>query len=240
MKDADLHLSAGIGTLVATAAMVVMGLKSGDCNARAASKPEADPFANMKVIDAALAEVSKEPDKQPQKTFKPPPPPEKPVGVKTDPTKPSEKPEEPPPKPPPPKDVDLSKYMRPNNDEDDDAPVGTPTKIERGVIGGSEVGFGDKTFGDPYLGALKSTFLRLWEYPEILDDVGTPIGCIRLEPDGSIKQVKLAQPSGNADLDTSVEKALADFMKKVNQDPKAVPDNLKDLTRIPLCWRMKV
>ena len=61
MKDADLHLSAGIGTLVATAAMVVIGLKSGDCNARAASKPEADPFADMKVIDAALAEVSKAP-----------------------------------------------------------------------------------------------------------------------------------------------------------------------------------
>ena len=236
--DTTLHLYAGVGTFVATLAMIGGGVASG-WGGGGRSEPE-DPFKDMVVIDAALAEVSKAPDKQPQKKFRAPPPPDKPTGVATDdqakpvdPTKPEPKKSEAPP--------DLKDFMRDDEEEpDDDTPVGKPTRIERGVIGGSEVGFGDKTFGDPYLGELKSTFLRGWEYPEILDDVGVPIGCIRIKEDGSIEDTKLMQPSGNADLDTSVEQALAAFQKKVNQNPKPLPSNLTDLTRMPLCWRMKV
>ncbi len=243
MRDGDYHLYSGIGTAGTVALMVVIGVLNayGEQLGCAASPAHAtaDPYANMRVIDAALAEASKQPERQPQKKFKAPPPPDQPVGVATDVNaKPADKVDEPKDKPADP-DTALDKYRRPDDDEDD-VPVGKPTPIERGVIGGSEVGFGDKTFGDPYLGALKSQYLRLWEYPEILDEVGTPVGCIRLNEDGTIEDVKLATPSGNADLDTSVEKALADFMKKVNEAPKPVPPNLSDLTRIPLCWRMKV
>lgn len=238
MIDRQLHLYSGLGTVssaVLAVGLVMLNAYSGT-GAHATSD---DPYANMQVIDAALAELSKQPERQPQRKTRPPPPPVNPVGVTTDETaKPETKEDDPPPKPLNAEDV-LDKYRR-REDEDEDEPVGKPAPIERGSIDGSEVGFGDKTFGDPYLGLLKSTFLRLWEYPEILDDVGTPIGCIRLKDDGSIEEVRLATPSGNGDLDASVEKALADFMKKVNEDPTPVPPQLSDLTRIPLCWRMNV
>jgi TonB C terminal len=236
MSDSSLHAYAMIGTLVAVTGMGGGVYYADQAAADAASKP--NPYDNMVVIDAALAEKSSAQEKQPQKDFRAPPPPEKPEGVSRDEKAPPVvKPDKPPPDP----TIDPNAVLNKNRskDDDDELPVGKP-KIEIGRIDGSEVGFGDKTFGDPYLGALKSGFMRVWEYPEILSDVGTPIGCIRLEEDGSIKETKLLQSSDNPELDDSVERALTEFQKKNNKEPKLLPDHLSYLLRMPLCWRLKV
>lgn len=240
MADDHFHIFSGIGTVLVGAGILGLVFYVDSQESRAAPAPR-DPFANMQVIDAALAQATKEKPKQPQKEFKTPPPPEKPVGVSHDENlkpKPPDKKDEPKAKP----DEDpLAKFRRHDDDDDEDKPAGKPT-IETGRIDGVEVGFGDKTFGDPYIGELKSALLKGWEYPEILSDVGTPIGCVYLKDDGSIDDVKLMQSSNNGDLDDSVDRALKDLKKKRNADPKPLPadGHLNYLTRIPLCWRMAV
>lgn len=234
--EARLHTYAMIGTV-----LVVAGMGGGTyaaSRASAASADKADPFENMVVIDAALAEKSSSQEKQPQKEFRPPPEPVKPLGVSHD---ENAKPVTEPDKPKPEVKPDIKAILDKNrsHDDDDDLPVGKP-KIEIGRIDGSEVGFGDKTFGDPYLGALKSQLMKLWEYPEILSDVGTPVGCIRLKEDGSIDEWKLMESSSNPELDDSVERALKDLQKKLDKEPKPLPDHLSYLLRMPLCWRLKV
>ena len=85
--------------------------------------------------------------------------------------------------------------------------------------------------------------LRLWEYPEILDDVGIPTGCIFLELDGSIRKVEVMKKSGNDQVDFSVETALKAMQAKNNEAPTPLPttpDDLTYLARMPLCWRLKV
>lgn len=242
MNDASLRTWSLSGTILAAAA-VVGGLYWADVAAGSTGSDERDPYENYTVIDAALAEKAAAPEtKQPQKETRAPRPEEKPVGVSRDENaKPVTEPEKP--KPPDKPDIESILEKNRDKDEDEDLPVSPKARIETGRIDGVEVGFGDKTYGNPYLGALKSGVLKLWEFPEILDDVGTPIGCIELDADGKVKSIKVAKPSGNAELDDSVERALTEFMKKNNEDPKPLPTTPEDLTylaRMPLCWRMKV
>ncbi|HVV86080.1 MAG TPA: TonB C-terminal domain-containing protein [Kofleriaceae bacterium] len=244
MNEAKLHTYSAAGTILCVVGVAAVVYVS-DSARKASAAP--DPFANMTVIDAALAEQSSAETKQPQKETREPPPPVKPIGVSHDENaKPVTTPE--PPKPPPPPDnVNIDDVLKKHRtDDDDDLPVATKPKIETGRIDGVDIGYGDKTFGNPYLGALKSGFMRGWEYPEILSDVGTPIGCIQLDADGKIADTKLITPSGNAELDDSVERALTAFQKKVNDDPKPLPtgpgpdNDLSYLARMMLCWRLKV
>lgn len=233
--DRAMHLYSGVGTFAVTAMLAVLAWKSADWSEAAAATR--DPFADMEVIDAALAELPKKPQQQPQKKFRAPNPEVKPEGVSRDEhAAPVTRPDEP---RKPDKAPSLEDFARPNTD-DDDLPVGKPDEQPAGAFDGSEFGFGDETRGDPYLGALKADLLRSWEYPEILSDVGTPVGCIHMEPDGKIEEWELREKSGNSELDDSVERALGELQKLRNKEPKQVPAHLVPKTRKWICWRMKV
>ena len=242
MMDAKLHTYSVTGTILVCVAMGTAVYAADEAAGSGAARD--DRFDDMVVIDAALAEKASAETKQPQKDFRPPPEPVKPIGVSHDENKPVTAPE--PPKPPPPPDkVDIQSVLDKNRakDEDEDLPIGNKPKIEIGRIDGDEVGFGDKTYGNRYLGELKSGFLKVWTYPEILDDTGVPIGCIQLNADGTIEDVELKKKSGNDLVDDSVERALAEFKDKVNKAPKPLPttpDDLTYLARMQLCWRLKV
>lgn len=233
LTGSQLHTFSGLGTALVTA---VAGVAVWWADSKADDdKPKPDPFADMEVIDAALAEKAPAQVVQPQKKFRTPDP-VKPEGVSHDENaKPVDKPKD-----DPKDDIDIDKVLNRNRDDDDDLDVGPTTQPVVGAFDGDEQGWGDETKGDPYLGALKSDLLRAWEFPEILSDVGTPVGCIHLEPDGTIPEVVLREQSGNAELDDSVERALKELQKKREKDPKPVPAHLVPKTRKWICYRMKV
>jgi hypothetical protein len=234
MKDGDMQTVSIIGTAVLTAALSIGVWKTSEWTEAAAATK--NPYEDMEVIDASLAELPKKPQQQPQKKFQAPDPETKPLGVSRDENRePVTTPDEPPKKDTAP---DLDKFRR--DDSDDDEPIGKPDEQPVGAFDGSEFGFGDETKGDPYLGALKADLLRSWEYPEILSDVGVPVGCIHIEPDGKIEEQELREKSGNSELDDSVERALSDLQKLRNKDPRPVPAHLIPKTRKWICWRMKV
>lgn len=233
MKDGEIKTFSIIGTVVITTGLAIGVWQTSEWTEASASTR--DPYADMEVIDAALAELPKKPKTQPQKKFQAPPE-EKLLGVSRDElAKPVDRPE-------PDKAAklpSLEDLARPDSDNSDE-PVGKPDEQPVGAFDGSEFGFGDETRGDPFLGALKADLLRNWEYPEILSDVGTPVGCIHIEPDGKIEESELREKSGNSELDDSVERALAELQKLRGKDPKPVPAHLIPKTRKWICWRMKV
>ncbi|MEZ4401071.1 MAG: TonB C-terminal domain-containing protein [Kofleriaceae bacterium] len=233
LSATELHSFSGLGTVLVASAFAV-GIWVVERDEPAAEKK--DPYADMEVIDAALAEKAPAQVVQPQKQFRQPEP-VKPEGVSRDAdAAPVDKPKDPPKDPP----VNIEDVLARNRAQDEDLPVGPATTPTVGAFDGSEDGWGDETRGDPYLGALKSDLLRGWEFPEILSEVGTPIGCIHLEPDGTLPEVVLRERSGNQELDDSVERALAALQKKRAKDPKPVPAYLVPKTRKWICYRMKV
>ncbi|HUQ07039.1 MAG TPA: TonB C-terminal domain-containing protein [Kofleriaceae bacterium] len=234
--DQEMQIYSGVGTLFLTSVMIALAIKGPDLSIFGRGKHGERAIAeDMEVIDAALAERIKKPEAQPQKKFKPPDPKQPTLtATRDDQAKPIDKPQDKPTTDP----VDpLAQFKRNNND---DEPVGAQTEPTVGAFDGDEFGFGDETRGDPYLGRLKADLLRGWEYPEILSDVGTPIGCIHLEPDGKIEQWELREKSGNAELDDSVERALKGLQKLRNDEPLEVPAHLVPKTRKWICYRMKV
>ncbi len=237
--DQQMHIFAGVGTLFITSIAIAIAIKGGDISlfGRSGGGGERDKsIEDMEVIDAALAELPKKPEQQPQKKFRAPDPVDKPVAVsRDDQAKPIDKPEDKPSTDP----VDpLDQFKRSN--DDDDQPIGKPDEQPVGAFDGSEFGFGDETRGDPFLGRLKADLLRNWSYPEILSDVGTPVGCIHMEPDGTIESWELREKSGNAELDDSVERALTELQKIRKDEPIEVPVHLIPKTRKWICYRMKV
>jgi len=237
MTGQTLHAFSGIGTAV-VAAVVCVAVWWADSRADDAPKPTRDRFDDLEIIDAALAEKSPEKVVQPTKQFRQPDE-VKPTVVSRDAdAKPAAKPDEPPAKDP---KIDIQQVLDRHRDDDEDLEPGeVTTQPAVGRFDGSEDGFGDETKGDPYLGALKAELLRAWEYPEILSDVGTPVGCIHLEPDGTIPETVLREKSGNAELDDSVERAMRELQKKREAAPKPVPAHLIPKTRKWICYRMRV
>jgi hypothetical protein len=236
--DQEMQIYSGVGTLFLTSVLVALAIKGPDLSIFGHGKTfeAGDATKDMEVIDAALAERIKKPEAQPQKKFKTPDP-TQPTVVAThdDQAKPMDKPND---KPPTAPDDPLAQFRRDNND---DEPLGKPEEPTVGAFDGDEMGFGDETRGTPFMGRLKADLLRGWEYPEILSDVGTPIGCIHMEPDGKVPEWKIDTKSGNAELDDSVERALKDLMKVRNDEPIA-PTDPKDIkaTRKWICYRMRV
>lgn len=232
----EMHAYSGLGTAVVVGVVAVVAYWA-DSAAADDEAPKRDPLANMEVIGASLAYKAPAEVVQPQKQFRQPDP-VKPEGVSRDAdAKPVDKPKD------DPKDkIDINAVLDKNRsrDDDDDLPPGPATMPTVGAFDGSEDGWGDETRGDPYLGALKSELLRGWEFPEILSDVGTPVGCIHLEPDGTIPEVVLREQSGNSELDDSVERALRELQKRRDKEPKPVPAHLIPKTRKWICYRMKV
>jgi hypothetical protein len=234
VKDGDMQVYSIIGTAVLTAALSIGVWKTSEWTGGGTANAAANPYADMEIIDASLAELPKKPQQQPQKKFSNPEP-VKPLGVSRDENaKPATKPDEQPRTNTP----SLDQFRR--TDNEDDEPLGKPDEQPVGAFDGSEFGFGDETKGDPYFGRLKADLLRNWEYPEILSDVGVPVGCIHMEPDGKIPEWELREKSGNAELDDSVERALDSLQKLRNKEPIEVPPHLIPKTRKWICWRMKV
>lgn len=233
MTGGKMHAFSGMGTAIA-AAVVGVAVWWADSHADDQQDDDDDPFKNMEVIDAALAEKAPEEVVQPTKPTRPPDV-AKPITVSRDAdARPVTRPEEPAATP------SIEDVLRRHRDHDEDLEEGPAQQPVVGRFDGSEDGFGDETRGDPYLGALKSDLLRAWEFPEILSDVGTPIGCIHLEPDGTIPEVVLREKSGNDELDDSVERALRALKKKRDEEPKPVPAHLIPKTRKWICYRMRV
>lgn len=234
LSQSEMQAYSGLGTAAVVGIVAVVAWWA-DNAAADAKAPERDPYADMEVIDAALAEKAPTEVVQPQKQFRQPDP-VKPEGVSRDAdARPVDKPKD------DPKPIDINAVLDKNRSrDDDDLPPGPATTPTVGAFDGSEDGWGDETRGDPFLGALKSDLLRGWEYPEILSDVGTPVGCIHLEPDGTIPEVVLREQSGNSELDDSVERALRELQKRRDKEPKPVPAHLIPKTRKWICYRMKV
>ncbi len=240
VTEKEMQIYSGVGTLFITSVLVALVIKGPDLSLFGSGKKfrGGSNVDDMEVIDAALAELPKKKEQQPQKQFRAPEPKQPTVApTRDDQAKPMDKPEDKPDvKPTDPVDP-LAQFRR---DSNDDEPVGKPTEQPVGAFDGSEFGFGDVTKGDRYLGQLKADLLRAWNYPEILSDVGTPIGCIHMEPDGKIETWELREKSGNFELDDSVERALKKLQEVRNAEPIPVPPHLIPTTRKWICYRMKV
>lgn len=234
MRDRDMHAIAVCCALALTAAIVVPAVSFGSAGAAASNLGE------METIEASLA-YKKASKSQPQKQFRPPPPPEEATGLSHDETK-APTPPDPTKKAPPPTDdkinpADYKKFAR----TDDDMPVGNPSDEAVGAFDGSEYGFAEETRGDPYFQKLVADLVHGWEYPEILADTGTPVGCLHLEASGKIAETKFKEKSGTAELDDSVERALAAIKKLRNDEPVAVPPHLlRAATTKWICFKFKV
>jgi outer membrane biosynthesis protein TonB len=233
MNDGGLHAFSVIGTVV-----VLGALGGGSLTwAGGGAGPELN-LAEMESIEASLAYKKAEPPRQPQKEKRAPVE-EKVEGISRDSDKkPVDKPEDKKPADKPDKDFSsvLDKYRR--GDAED---IGTPSDEPIGQFDGSEYGFAEETRGDPYFQVLVRDLRAGWEYPEIAKTEGVPVGCFHITGEGKIVDTKFKEPSGNPELDDSVERAIKALEKQRNQDPVPVPTHLlRAVTTRWTCFRFKL
>jgi hypothetical protein len=228
MKNAEMHMLAGLGAALFSAALVVPTVWLTE--ARASSGP---PLMEMESIEASLAYKKPNAPKQPQKVKQAPNPEVKPDGVSRDETKKVEDKKPDPKEEKPSKIVDpLAKFHRP---QEDDIDTGKPME-SIGAFDGSEFGIGDVTKGDPYFQRLVVDLA--WAAPELArSGAEAPIGCVHITADGKIPDIKF-QVKGDDDIATLAETALSDLKKKRNTDPEEVPTHLlKALTTKWVCFK---
>lgn len=231
MRNGEMHVMAGFGAVLLTAALCVPTVFLTD--SRAQTGPVLD---DMESIEASLAYKKPNAPKQPQKVKQAPPPEVKPEGVsrdenkKVDEKKPEEKKDEV-------KKSDtpvnpLDKYKR---TQDPDSDTGDPVE-NVGAFDGSKFGMGDVTKGDPYFQRLVADLQ--WSAPELAKSGATPpVGCIQLTKEGKIPQTTF-RSEGDGDLQPLAENALKELQKKRNKDPEEVPVHLlKALTTTFVCFK---
>lgn len=237
-RERDMHLAAGLGALFISAALVATPLVYAGSNKPETTGPNLD---ELEAIEATLAYKAAAPPKQPQKKFQAPPETAKPEGVSRDETKkPEEKPKEPDKPPPPPKQNLDDAFEKLKQQRQTDDPIGKPSDEEVGEFDGSKFGFAEVSSGDPYFQKLVGDLLSGWEYPEILQDSGVPVGCLRLSADGKIQDTLFKQKSDNSELNDSVERALKTVEKLRNQSPSPVPTHLlKAATTKWVCFKFQ-
>jgi hypothetical protein len=229
MKNAEMHMLAGLGAALFSAALVVPTVWFTD--ARAASGP---PLMEMESIEASLAYKKPNAPKQPQKIKQAPNPEVKPEGVSKDENKKVEDK-----KPDPKKDEKPSKVTDPlaqfHRPQEDDTDTGKPTE-SIGAFDGSQFGIGDVTKGDPYFQRLVVDLA--WAAPELArSSAEAPVGCVRITADGKIPETTF-KVKGDDDIATLAETALSDLKKKRNKDPEEVPTHLlKALTTKWVCFK---
>jgi outer membrane biosynthesis protein TonB len=226
----EYHIAAAFGTLLVAAALTGGSLAGSFFGSTAVASTN---LADMEAIEASLAYKKTTKSKQPQKQFRAPVPEEKPEGVSRDENKPVEpaKPDEPKPKPDEDFEKLYDKFKR--DDADEDVPVGKPTEDE-GSEDGSEKGNADVSKGDPYFQQLLADMD--WSYPQILKGSGIPVGCMKLNPDGTIARVWLASKTGSEELNDAAERALQKIMKLRNENPQPVPSHLLRATAEKTCF----
>lgn len=230
MRNGEMHVMAGFGAALLTAALCVPTVFLTD--SRAQTGPALD---DMESIEASLAYKKPNAPKQPQKIKQAPPPEVKPEGVsrdenkKVDDKKPDEKKDE--------KKTDtpvdpLAKYRRP---QDPDAETGDPVE-NVGAFDGSQFGMGDVTKGDPYFQRLVVDLA--WSAPELAKAGATaPVGCIQLTKEGKIPQTTF-KVEGDGDLQPLAENAIKELKKKRNETPEEVPVHLlRALTTKWVCFK---
>jgi hypothetical protein len=228
MKNAEMHMLAGLGAALFSAALVVPAAFLTE-EARASTPP----LMEMESIEASLAYKKPNAPKQPQKVKQAPNPEVKPDGVSRDETKKVED------KKPEPKDEKPSKVVDPlakfHRPQEDDTETGKPME-SIGAFDGSEFGVGDVTKGDPYFQRLVVDLA--WAAPELArSGADAPIGCVHITADGKIPETKFKN-KGDDDIATLAETALSDLKKKRNKDPEEVPTHLlKALTTKWVCFK---
>lgn len=99
-------------------------------------------------------------------------------------------------------------------------------------------GFAEDPRGDPYLRRLHADVAAAWDVPKTTIPK-SPVGCMKLLPDGKIESWKLDQPSGNTDIDASVERALAAVTKQRAAKPEPVPTHLLKMTTKWICFVLR-
>ena len=235
-RERDMHTVAIVGALAIFAMLVAVPL------VYAGDKPteEGPLLAELEAIEASLA--YKKPDakpKQPEKPRQAPPEPVKPNGVSTDETKPPEPPKpEDPKKPPPSLEDEFRKLQEKRGNPEDE--VGPPPEDDVGSFDGSKFGYAEESKGDPYFQKLVGDLLESFEFPEILQDAGEPVGCLRLSAEGKIQDTLFKQKSDNGDLNNSVEQALTAIKKLRNDNPSPVPTHLlKAATTKWVCFKFQ-
>jgi len=230
MENVSLHSSAAAAT-----GLLLVGLTAAILHTTAGAAIEAPPLEQMDQIEASIA--FKKPQ-QVQKHFSAPDV-VKPEGVSHDENKKTEpKPED---KKDPPKnakvdDKDPFKNFKHDNDDNE---AGKPTQ-DVGSFDGKDYGNAAETKGDPfYQGLLRDMD---WEYPSILKGTETePVGCLHVTADGKIADVEIHVPSGDAQLDDSVERALKKVKKARDDKPEPVPTYLlKAATTKWVCFKFNL
>lgn len=234
-SDASLHAWASVGLAVAVALMAT-GLYIQ--KARSANDRQGPNLDDLEVIEASIAYRKAAPQKQPQKKRRAPVE-EKVEGVSRDETKvPDEKKKDEPARKPDENVPDWKKYQR--DDQDEDLDVGQPVDDPGVFDPDAPVGWAEETKGDPYFRQLIADLREGWNYPELLGAEGVPVGCLRLEKNGSVSDTLFKQKSGNAELDDSVERALKALEKKRKDDPPPVPSHLLKHTTRWICFKFEV
>jgi hypothetical protein len=243
LNNNQLHGVAFAGTLVlGGAAIVLLVLLT-----QTAEIPHEPPIKDLMTIEASLARKS-EKKTQPQKEQKapqPPPPPEakepdvkapdpvvKPEGVSRDETKkPVDKPKDDkkPAAKPDEKPIDISKYKRPS--DDDPQPGGAVTDI--GQFDGSKEGFAPVNVGE--WRNVVGEFKQLWELPTIVNVTGKTKACFHITPDGKFVDSKF-EPSGDATLDDSVQRAINAITRARNERPQPVPTSQLAVIKQWVCF----
>ena len=259
LKNGEMHVFAGLGAIVLSAAMIVPSV------ALTSESVEAGPIIDdeMESIEASLAYKKPNAPKQPQKETRTAVK-DDPQGVSRDETKKVEKqccltkadctvanlpfktacdgdkvc-----------RDFQCVKEQVAKNDPDPnakvpdrttglDTPVGEKDNTNVGAFDGSEYGIGDVTKGDPYFQRLVADLQ--YEAPELARGTSEPIGCVQLAADGKIPQTKFKE-RGDDDLATLAESALKGLQRKRNDKPEEVPTHLLGkLTTKWVCFKFAI
>lgn len=217
-NNGQMHGLALVGTFVLSGALF-----GGTLYMTEAAEPEHQPeLKEMITIEASLARKS-EKKQQPQKELKAPEPVAKPEGVSRDETKPPppKKPDDKKPaKKPDDKPIDIHKFKHAS---DDDPQPGAAPVTDIGQFDGSKEGFAAFNSGHPYWGKFAADLKKGFEIPKISNVSGTAAGCLHIEPDGKIAEIKFATPSGDPILDDAAQRALKAIQKLRSDQPQPVP-----------------
>jgi hypothetical protein len=244
MSDSDMHVYAGIGTVV------ILALIAGPVYVFADDRVDVSmKLTDMEAIEAELA-MKSDRKTQPDRPPPPPKPPDETIGgdanakantCKQDADCPAgqlcKKSACVPDKSKP--DSTSTVQMPPRRYEEDNPDSGQPSLPDLGQFDGDERGFAQKSSGHPYMQQLAADVHEFFEYPKLLEGQGSAEVCVRLMPDGKITQLKLWQP-GNPEIDDAGQRAVKKMMDKRNDTPEQVPTELlaKGVTTKYLCFRL--
>ncbi|MGE0551262.1 MAG: hypothetical protein AB7O24_12085 [Kofleriaceae bacterium] len=230
MRNGEMHVVAGIGTVWLAAALVVPSLLF------SSTRDEGPPIKQYDLIEASVAYKKTDKPKQPQKPRSQTPE-VKPDAVSRDENAKPDKCQ---------KDADcgenhrcdlkshscvaerdkqkdenpLDKYAR----KEEDAPAGK-SEPDEGSADGEVFGRGNITKGDPY-------FQRIWRdmdftAPELARSGATPpLACIKMTIEGKIANITFRH-KGDDDIATLAEAALRRLSQTRNANPEEVPIHLQ-------------